>query len=158
MLTRRVIAANITNLTDARYFAARGVDYLMFDVSSLGLDKIIEIKEWVEGPDHILSFDDTTIDLLEEALLRISPSHVTSKDPGVIKSLQLYAAHAEVVTIIDGCIDLDVTHFKQIHQQEDLSTLEDAEGIIVSGDDEQEVGLKDYDLLDQILDALEENG
>jgi len=28
----QVIASNITNLTDARYFAAYGVQYLLFDL------------------------------------------------------------------------------------------------------------------------------
>jgi len=39
-----------------------------------------------------------------------------------------------------------------------LDRLEEKCGIIISGSDEVEVGVKDYDLLDGILDLLEEEG
>ena len=55
MLSKKIIIQNITNLSDARYFAAWGVDFISFnqDESSpyyASWDKIKEIKEWVEGP------------------------------------------------------------------------------------------------------------
>ena len=37
MLSKKVIATAITNLTDARYFAARGIDYLLFDLDAIDL-------------------------------------------------------------------------------------------------------------------------
>jgi phosphoribosylanthranilate isomerase len=55
MLKTTIKASNITNLTDARYFAAWHVDWLGFDLSPEGLknQNIQEIKEiinWLEGP------------------------------------------------------------------------------------------------------------
>jgi phosphoribosylanthranilate isomerase len=52
----------VNNLTDARYFAAAGVDFLGFDCnigseSFCPLSKIFEIKQWVEGPKFVLEFD-----------------------------------------------------------------------------------------------------
>ncbi|MBP6184437.1 MAG: hypothetical protein KA479_05805 [Saprospiraceae bacterium] len=47
------IADKITNLSAARYFAARGADWLFFDPqagSGLSLRQMLAIKEWVEGP------------------------------------------------------------------------------------------------------------
>jgi len=96
MLTRRVIAADITNLTDARYFAARGVDYLMFDMDKIALNKIIEIKDWVEGPELILTLDSSSINLIEEAILKVKPVAVVCKTPQTHGELQPYQAHVEV--------------------------------------------------------------
>ena len=51
----RIFAKNISNLTDARYFAAMGVDYIGFDLSPnqadhISLDILGKLKEWLEGP------------------------------------------------------------------------------------------------------------
>ena len=50
----KVIASKIENLTDARYFAAQGVEYLGFDLTKIEENQtkyhsIHAIKEWVEG-------------------------------------------------------------------------------------------------------------
>ncbi len=54
-LKTKVIAAEVSNLTDARYFAAWGVDYMSYVIDEsaagfIGLDGIKEIIDWVEGP------------------------------------------------------------------------------------------------------------
>lgn len=61
MLKTPVIASQITNLTDARYFAARGVEYLSFNLdagteSAISPQQLNAIKEWVEGPKIIGAF------------------------------------------------------------------------------------------------------
>jgi len=55
MLTTTVKASSISNLTDARYFAAWHVDWLGFDLTPnglaiLSLPEVKEIKDWIEGP------------------------------------------------------------------------------------------------------------
>ena len=55
MLTTTVKASSITNLTDARYFAAWHVDWLGFDLTADGLSilpltEVKEIRDWIEGP------------------------------------------------------------------------------------------------------------
>jgi len=55
MLTTTVKASSISNLTDARYFAAWHVDWLGFDLTADGLavlplPEVKEIKDWIEGP------------------------------------------------------------------------------------------------------------
>lgn len=55
MLRTKIIAGSITNLTDARYFAAMGVEWMGFNLNP-GEDtfmppvQVQAIKEWVEGP------------------------------------------------------------------------------------------------------------
>jgi len=55
MLTTTVKASSISNLTDARYFAAWHVDWLGVDLTANGLSvlslpEVKEIKDWIEGP------------------------------------------------------------------------------------------------------------
>jgi len=55
MLKTTVKASSISNLTDARYFAAWHVDWLGFDLTPdgltiLSLPEVKEIKDWIEGP------------------------------------------------------------------------------------------------------------
>ena len=50
----KIKASKIENLTDARYFAAQGVEYLGFDLTNIEENQekyrtIHAIKEWVEG-------------------------------------------------------------------------------------------------------------
>jgi len=61
MLKTRVKASQITNLTDARYFAAWEVEWLGFNFDK-GSENYIQpqvmkaIKEWVEGPKMVGEF------------------------------------------------------------------------------------------------------
>jgi len=157
MLTRRVIAANITNLTDARYFAARGVDYLMFDLGNIPLDKLLGIKEWVEGPEYILVVDPSSLSLIEEAILKVQPAGVHSKHAEVVGELKHYRSHVEVITQEGEHLQIDGNTFCPVDKAAAIGDLSDDIGIIISGGDEEEVGLKNYDDLDDILDYLEED-
>jgi len=51
----KIFANNISHLTDARYFAAWGASWMCYNVNSLSLTEISAIKEWVEGPKHIIN-------------------------------------------------------------------------------------------------------
>lgn len=72
MLPYRIIADNILNLTDARYFAARGVDYLCLNSikpeDNISIEEIIAISEWIDGPEVVLHFlsQDYFIDITPE--------------------------------------------------------------------------------------------
>ena len=62
MPTAKIYAGPITNLTDARYFAAWGVEWLSFNLSPdeedfLTPNQILAIKEWVEGPAMVGEFN-----------------------------------------------------------------------------------------------------
>jgi len=62
MLKTKVKISKINNLTDARYFAAAGVDYLGYCCNPdtekyCSIVKIKEISEWVEGPLSVMEFD-----------------------------------------------------------------------------------------------------
>jgi len=55
MLRTKILAGSLTNLTDARYFAAMGVEWIGFNLNPgddtfLSPVQVQAIKEWVEGP------------------------------------------------------------------------------------------------------------
>ncbi len=58
MLRTKIKASSITNLTDARYFSAWDVEYIGFNIEEgtetyVALDKVKEMKAWLEGPSFI---------------------------------------------------------------------------------------------------------
>lgn len=66
----KLIALNINNLTDARYFAARGVEYLAFqfpnnlEEAPAVFKKIETILEWVEGVQILLHCNENNMRLI----------------------------------------------------------------------------------------------
>ena len=69
MLKRKTIAINVTNLSDARYFAAYEVDNIAYVVAPGGsnLGQIKEIIAWVEGPTALIQMDE-----YDEALIKFA--------------------------------------------------------------------------------------
>lgn len=68
----RIKASAITNLTDARYFAAQEVDYLGFNLEENTegyLDPMYmkAIREWVQGPKIVGEFDRSPAAVVREA-------------------------------------------------------------------------------------------
>jgi phosphoribosylanthranilate isomerase len=73
MLKAKVKAGGITNLTDARYFAAWEVEWLGFNldpdaVPHLSPREMIAIREWVEGVRFVGEFNRQTAPELREAV------------------------------------------------------------------------------------------
>lgn len=61
MLNTQIIASQVSNLTDARYYAAWGVKYMSFNRNNgsstfISREDLFEIREWVEGPDFLGEF------------------------------------------------------------------------------------------------------
>lgn len=59
----KIYVRNITHLTDARYFAAQGVDFMGYTVvQHQDIYKLSSILEWVEGPIPVIEALTTSID------------------------------------------------------------------------------------------------
>lgn len=61
MLNTQIIASQVSNLTDARYYAAWGVKYMSFNRNMgastfISREELFEIREWVEGPEFLGEF------------------------------------------------------------------------------------------------------
>lgn len=73
MLKTKVFAGSITNLTDARYFAAQGVEWLSFNLQE-GAETFIEpralsaIRAWVDGVQVVGEFDLTVANNIQQQI------------------------------------------------------------------------------------------
>lgn len=94
MLPIRILANQVTNLTDARYFAARGVDYICMNdgeqTDGITIEEMNAIAEWVEGPEFLLHFTSSDyyldiVDRFEPAGLIFNKDHLDTV-PGSIQS------------------------------------------------------------------------
>jgi len=74
MLKYKVLANQLTSLTDARFFAAQGVDWISFlltpdHLESMSLSDLKEIKEWIAGPAIIGRFIQPFRKEIEDAIV-----------------------------------------------------------------------------------------
>ena len=104
MLKTKIKASNISNLTDARYFAAWYVDWLGFDLRStentLSLAEVKAIKEWIEGPVIVGEIDLLDFEKAKEVItfLELEAIQVGMYTPvEQLQSLQNYTIIKEVV-------------------------------------------------------------
>ncbi len=195
-------ASSITNLTDARYFAAKEVDFLGFNLEDGTpgyLDPVYmkAIREWVQGPKIVGEFDRTPAATVLEAAAFYDLDAVQVTRTADLESLaglelilavpavpdlsaleRLFAAQAPFVS----CFLLDFTAAPEataalLEQNAgwqnlfakyptlldldipatDLPTLLDALqplGLALRGGEEEQVGVKSFDTIEAVFDAL----
>ena len=176
MIDRKIIAQNISNLSDARYFAAWGIDYIAFNTIKdspyyLSMEDITEIKNWVEGPrclletnaleftdladGYILSNIYQSMPISKEAFYRIG---MTDLQKGVPQSRYILSLNASELQELKN---LDPSLYGQSDMYVDIQNLalesfsEWPEwGLVVQGSEEEKVGLKSFDELDKLYDLL----
>lgn len=184
----KIIATDIANLTDARYFAAWGVEGLAYTIDSdnaLSPEKLKEIVDWVEGPETMIKLEGLEV-----------PDHFSSLQSElsikrIIVGPFIDVSHLEgcekvfrICTLEDGWQDSDhlflsfpqkIDSISEVQKEKltqltaekevyldgsftasdlDLITKLGFEGIILKGGEEEKVGFKSYDELDDILEAL----
>src|SRR6478736_4379991 len=66
MLITKVKVGQVTNLSEARYCAGMGVDFLSFPISSIDPKTYREITGWVAGPKFGVEVDSKSISFVEE--------------------------------------------------------------------------------------------
>jgi len=192
MLKTKIIAADLQNLTDARYFAAWLVDYMSFNLSdpSVNLPKIKEIMDWVEGPIFSAQYtgleDSQSIEAQLEALSidhlilgpfanedlvnsdwQVTKTILLDDEVGELTSDRTYIAQSTLAfsefsqdkmnTLRKLCnshsIYLDCGFSSaDIHGILDMGIT----GLVLRGGEEEKVGVKSYEDLDEILEALED--
>jgi len=191
MLKTKIIAADLQNLTDARYFAAWLVEYMSYNLSNPDTDlaKVKEIMDWVEGPISVAQYtgleDTNGINAQLEAL---SIDHLLL---GPYASDDLINSDWQVLqtVLLDEEIDSlrsDRTYVAQSNQSFSDFTAEKKKtlgelcsshsiyldcgfvagdideilnlgitGLVLRGGEEEKVGVKSYEDLDKIFEALE---
>jgi len=179
----KIIASSISNLTDARYFAAWAVDALSFDLEMIDRDEYFAIKDWVEGVKILLETKEEFSDLeIHEADgIIYMPHHEIQKDSILSSQTKVSAGLAILNSLsfkeghilrsgnewynFDSKTREQWISFAKEHNcfldvplsMSDLHKYADADliyGLVLRGGDEEKVGFKSYDELDQIFDIV----
>ena len=183
MIQRPLIYVHrITNLSDARYCAGMGVDMLGFVVDPSDPDYVTpklyqDMIGWISGPQRVIEWRSTSTpdwdelleaykpDLIHISLeaLSTAPSHpvMVEVDASGLKSAQ-HGANISHVIVRDGLKVQSIPgNFKipvllSVPGNVNPTTLLPGTGLALQGTGEVAPGLKDYDHLATILEALEE--
>jgi phosphoribosylanthranilate isomerase len=210
MLKTKVKASSITNLTDARYFAAWEVEWLGFNLEAGSEDHIEPknmnaIKEWVDGVKIVGEFNlpdletvKSAIEVLEieqaqvgpftdyntlksiSELLPVMQEIVVEKDTSLDSLRPIFDQNADMVEVFILNFDKNgidwafirqnlLEELKELIQEHPIllslnfdeknidSILEELQplGINVKGGEEEKVGYKSYDELDEIFEKIE---
>ena len=163
-----IAALGITNLTDARYFSAMGVHWMGFDLrpdSPITLAHVQAIAEWVEGPRFMADVRGLSTDEIAEVLAGFDAAGLileagmelpyfagtvfrVAPDDGACEGL--------IINEIENVSD-DSSLWKMIGQPSEVNDLDDRiSGVVISGGDEEQTGVKNYDVIDEIFDALQQ--
>lgn len=189
-------ASRIHNLTDARYFAAREVHFLGFNLEE-GTPGYLEpmvmnaIREWVEGPVIVGEFASQTLDYVREAarFFNLSAVQINVRTHGTdfpdfegvdvlleipnedaSETLRLMEAASGKVRyfILNGAGNIALETWQSLasrfpilfNPEGDTATALAAihaiqpAGIVVEGGDEEKVGVKSFEEIDELLDAV----
>ena len=171
----KIFASNINHLTDARYFASRGATWMCYNIDKLSLTEIAAIKEWVEGPKHIINVIDIdpseasamlSNDAVDGYLTNNIDDYSTIQNR-VNKDLEVFflgiAAPGNHWTIQEispsdrfegGNVICDIKGTPK--EIEDFITINNPDAIFLQGGEEEEVGVKSFEELDEVLDLLED--
>jgi len=174
MLKYKVKASKVTHLTDARYFAAMGVHWLGIDLDSLThpVQEFKEITEWVEGPIFVPESRIWSVEQWQDFLafvpcdliqtyrhLKIENeqiiNHSRNQEISGINIFYVDDSNLGNVVELENKIDvlLDITDIAFAKMSSiDLSQFA---GIQICGSEEEKVGFKSYDDLDEIFEAIE---
>ena len=181
----RLIAYDIANLTDARYFAARGAHMIGFSIDLSSVEEINAIKDWVDVPEFFLhlgakpsaelvwewqertGIDTFLVSGLSEDLPGLFPkakwiSFFDPKQAEVNFDLSLLFVQNNGLTLISKSspelesyedipiyFELDPTNLPALENRNQFT------GVLLRGSEEDKLGIKSYDEIDDFLDSVE---
>jgi phosphoribosylanthranilate isomerase len=103
MLKTQVKVSSIANLSDARYCAGMGVEWLGFPLQEITLERFTEIRNWLAGVQIVGEFAKATADQVREAVAIYQPDVIE-----VDSSVSLVAIQSiDVSKILRVNIDTD---------------------------------------------------
>ncbi len=179
-----VKAGSITNLTDARFFAAFEVQYIgfCFDPQSpnyISPQNALAIKGWIHGPKIVAEFANQDLDNVQNIIQFFEPDVLELTDKYFSGNICLIPGNLPLIrkTTLENStfISAENVLFILTTEQEDLSMptqqipimlditntpfqIESflADAIQIQGNTEKEIGLRDYDKLADLMESLVE--
>lgn len=182
MYRNPVLVRKITHLTDARYFAAMGVDWITMILGEEPSSFMHwhALREWVEGPKLIAELATSDEMLLAKTIIDAKPDGLLLQDPKPLEipasitlfvesdspdfskwppdtSVILHDVHGSFTSDQLATLDSARIFLQMDWTAERLESLLDsgyAGGICFTGGSEQATGMRNYDVMDQLLDVL----
>ena len=179
MSSRPILIRKIQHLTDARYFAAMGVDWMSMELTGdqKSFDRWHALKDWVAGVKLLAEFDFKNEDLLAKVIIDASPDGVVLDEttalfiPGEMKVFREISNPSSSkiqpddywIISIDDASDFDS---QQDDKQFFLKSNWDMEklnevistgyhgGFCFEGTKEEMIGVKDYSEMDEVLELV----
>lgn len=130
MLKTQVKVSSIANLSDARYCAGMGVDWLGFPLQEISLDRFTEIRNWLAGVQIVGEFTKASANQIKEMVATYQPDVIEIDSSVSLVAIQ----EIEVPKILRVNIDSDnlpaifaasapyVTHFLLVGDSPDSLT------------------------------------
>lgn len=194
MLRTKIIASSISNLTDARYFSAWGVEGLGFDLNKENPGHtspmlVNAIKDWVSGPQIIGEFNGLQskeeilelIKMLDLEAIQLGPFAPKEWTFDIPIYREMLISETDIppnANFIIVKLDAELDNWKDelskiekiskkkpcyidfslnVKEYSHMFDITSPEGIILRGGEEEKVGFKSYDEIDEILEYLEED-
>lgn len=177
----KVVAGDITNLTDARYYSAWHIEalvYVLEDDSEASMQKLKEIVNWVEGPKPVLGIDMLKNINLGEVLNELNIKGVMTSsealygtDSYILRDSFDLVTGTKAPQILDFQLNSAEINLLKTHSGKAFVTIENNDvelikelyiqyshiGLYLKGGPEEKVGYKSYDIIDDLLDTLSIN-
>lgn len=163
-----ILAVNLNNLSDVRYFAAMGADYLGFSLADLRVEEVSALVNWVEGPAVLLDLREETRNIAQW-LTMAQAVLVNHYEPGKYPEKTVFSAfnppfHPQGNYILSIHSPLKEIYAQGYHIFLDTAELTETlfqqakpyiRGLVLSGGQEIKPGIKNYDRFEQIFSWLE---
>ncbi len=181
MSKNQILVRNIKHLTDARYFAAMGVDWMSMELNSdpTSFMRWHTFREWVEGVKLAAEIDAGDEMLLSKTIIDARPDGIVLTqliDVEGISDAELFfdIRYVNLDTCPNDCFS--IIHFDEIEADQILElnpattflqndwTLDVLDkllvlgykgGICFTGGDEDATGMRDYEMIDEMFRRLE---
>ncbi len=173
MLKSKIKISDITHLTDARYFAAWGVDYLTFNIdpeSSTFVSPPVfkEIVEWVAGPAIVLQTPAHTEEIwLNE--YKVEGIDICLEMPSDEEGVSYIFREENLVSVVikGNLKDISANNISTytdrgtevyidspVSKADLQAAIDLGVGLVLRGGEEEQVGVKSYEDLDEIFEEL----
>jgi hypothetical protein len=181
-----ILVRNIKHLTDARYFAAMGVDWMSIELSTLPSTFSLwhTLKDWIEGVKLAAEIPADDEMLLARTIIEAGPNGIILNQlifPDVPKEIRMFF-DSDVIKSINGADDATIilsyeksmlTSRKMLELSADKIFLQSAwtlyelkslldtgysGGICFSGGEEDKTGVRDYGMVDDLFELIYKKG
>ena len=180
MSRNQILVRNIKHLTDARYFAAMGVDWMSMELNSdpTSFMRWHTFRDWVEGVKLAAEIDAVDEMLLSKTIIDAKPDGIILTqllDLEGISDAELFfdtryvngekcphdsfsIIHYDEIEAVQ-ILDLDpsatfVQHDWTLDVLDKLLVLGYKGGICFTGGDEDATGMRDYEVMDKLIERL----